>query len=48
MPTETPPKPPSNEMDDEQEEEVVLTPIGRAAIEMAWLGCMAVTSFGST
>lgn len=48
MPTETPPKPPSNEMDDEEEEEVVLTPIGRAAVEMAWLGCMAVTSFAST
>ncbi|KIP08424.1 hypothetical protein PHLGIDRAFT_18940 [Phlebiopsis gigantea 11061_1 CR5-6] len=48
MPTETPPRPPSNEMDDEQEEEVILTPIGRAAIEMAWLGCMAVSSFGST
>lgn len=48
MPTETPPRPPSNEMDDEEEEEVVLTPIGRAAVEMAWLGCMAVTSFGST
>ncbi|KAI0699543.1 hypothetical protein BC835DRAFT_1330590 [Cytidiella melzeri] len=28
-------------------EEAVLTPIGRAAVEMAWLGCMAVTSFGS-
>lgn len=23
-----------------------LTPIGRAAVEMAWLGCLAVTSFG--
>lgn len=48
MPSEAPPMPPSNEIDDEQEEEVVLTPIGRAAIEMAWLGCMAVSSFGST
>ncbi|KAL6302113.1 hypothetical protein BKA93DRAFT_818692 [Sparassis latifolia] len=24
-----------------------LTPIGRAAVEMAWLGCLAMTSFGS-
>jgi hypothetical protein len=28
-------------------EEAILTPIGRAAVEMAWLGCMAVTSFGT-
>ena len=26
--------------------DVQLTPIGRAAVEMAWLGCMAVTCFG--
>lgn len=25
-----------------------LTPIGRAAVEMIWLGCLALTSFGST
>ncbi|TFK53645.1 hypothetical protein OE88DRAFT_1655858 [Heliocybe sulcata] len=24
-----------------------LTPVGRAAVEMAWLGCMALTSFGN-
>lgn len=47
MPTETPPRQTSDELD-EEEEDVVLTPIGRAAVEMAWLGCMAVTSFGST
>jgi len=31
-----------------EEEELVwnLTPIGRAAVEMAWLGCLAMTSFG--
>jgi len=33
----------------EAEEEEVnwkMTPIGRAAVEMAWLGCLAMTSFG--
>ncbi|KAH7903479.1 hypothetical protein BJ138DRAFT_1020555 [Hygrophoropsis aurantiaca] len=25
-----------------------LTPIGRAAVEMVWLGCLAMTSFGPT
>ncbi|KAG9316760.1 hypothetical protein JVU11DRAFT_2822 [Chiua virens] len=25
---------------------IVLTPIGRAAVEMIWLGCLAITSFG--
>ena len=31
-----------------EEEELIwnLTPIGRAAVEMAWLGCLAMTSFG--
>ncbi|KZT72088.1 hypothetical protein DAEQUDRAFT_763212 [Daedalea quercina L-15889] len=31
-----------------EEEELIwnLTPIGRAALEMAWLGCLAMTSFG--
>ena len=28
--------------------EAFLTPIGRAAVEMVWLGCLAITSFGST
>lgn len=27
--------------------EVHLTPIGRAAVEMVWLGCLAMTSFGA-
>lgn len=26
--------------------ELLLTPIGRAAVEMVWLGCLAMTSFG--
>lgn len=32
-----------------EEEELIwnLTPIGRAAVEMAWLGCLAMTSFGT-
>ena len=35
--------------DDEQGGRVtVLTPIGRAAVEMIWLGCLAITSFGPT
>lgn len=29
------------------EDDIKLTPIGRAAVEMAWVGCMALTSFGS-
>ncbi|KAH9935499.1 uncharacterized protein B0H18DRAFT_1174072 [Fomitopsis serialis] len=31
-----------------EEEELIwsLTPIGRAAVEMAWLGCLAMSSFG--
>ena len=43
------------ELEDEEPEEeepeeidVNLTPIGRAAVEMAWLGSMAVTCFGPT
>ncbi|KAI0753925.1 hypothetical protein BC629DRAFT_1554281, partial [Irpex lacteus] len=47
MPTETPA---AMQIPDEvipDSEEAVLTPIGRAAVEMAWLGCMAVTSFGT-
>ncbi|EGO25484.1 hypothetical protein SERLADRAFT_387526 [Serpula lacrymans var. lacrymans S7.9] len=35
--------PPENE---EEESDVLLTPIGRAAVEMVWLGCLALTSFG--
>jgi len=35
-----------NEEDEEVEPDLVLTPIGRAVIEMAWLGGMALTSFG--
>lgn len=31
----------------EEETEALLSPIGRAAVEMAWVGCMAVTSFGT-
>jgi hypothetical protein len=27
---------------------MVLSPIGRSAVEMIWLGCMALTSFGAT
>ncbi|EDR11853.1 uncharacterized protein LACBIDRAFT_313723 [Laccaria bicolor S238N-H82] len=35
-----------NEEDEEVESDLVMTPIGRAVIEMAWLGGMALTSFG--
>ena len=38
---------PTSETNMPEEEDVVLTPIGRAVVEMAWLGCMALTSFGS-
>jgi hypothetical protein len=31
----------------EWEEDAILSPIGRAAVEMAWAGCMALTSFGT-
>ncbi|KAL4244794.1 hypothetical protein ABKN59_011554 [Abortiporus biennis] len=48
MPTDDP-IPPAPIREDEEVEEVAiyLTPIGRAAVEMAWLGCMAVTCFGT-
>ncbi|OJA20072.1 hypothetical protein AZE42_02489 [Rhizopogon vesiculosus] len=32
--------------DDQPDAELLLTPIGRAAVEMVWLGCLAITSFG--
>ena len=35
-----------SEEDEPQEPDVELTPVGRAVIEMAWLGAMALTSFG--
>lgn len=47
MPTD---KPAASQIPDSvipEQEEAVLTPIGRAAVEMAWLGCMAITSFGT-
>ncbi len=48
MPNDIPlPTRPLGEADMAPEEILVLTPLGRAAVEMAWLGCMAVTSFGS-
>ncbi|KAF8417996.1 hypothetical protein L210DRAFT_3313784, partial [Boletus edulis BED1] len=31
---------------DEPQIKMLLTPIGRAAVEMIWLGCLAITSFG--
>ena len=44
---EQPPQPPSpvheEEMMDEVDPVYTLTPIGRAAVEMAWLGCLAIT-----
>ncbi|KAJ7451802.1 hypothetical protein B0H11DRAFT_2246228 [Mycena galericulata] len=42
------PVPPAPNVDDELQEEPVaeLTPIGKAVLEMAWIGCIAVTSFG--
>lgn len=30
-----------------EEPDLKLTPIGRAVVEMAWLGCLALTSFGT-
>lgn len=33
---------------EEEEVEHILTPIGRAAVEMVWAGAMAVTSFGAS
>lgn len=29
-------------------DEIALTPVGRTVMEMAWLGCIALTSFGSS
>ena len=43
------PSPEPVQMSSEAEEPEInweLTPIGRAAVEMAWLGCLAMTSFG--
>ncbi|KAJ6489580.1 hypothetical protein C8R47DRAFT_1046167 [Mycena vitilis] len=42
------PVPPDIAADDGLQEEPVaeLTPIGKAVLEMAWIGCVAVTSFG--
>lgn len=37
-----------DEQDENSDTMLVLTPIGRAVVEMAWLGAMALTSFGST
>lgn len=39
---------PSDHEEDEREGKMVLTPIGRAAVEMIWLGCLAISSFGPT
>lgn len=40
------PIPPCSEEDQPPEPDVELTPIGRAVLEMAWLGALALTSFG--
>jgi hypothetical protein len=41
------PVPPEAGAAELQEEPVAeLTPIGKAVLEMAWIGCVAVTSFG--
>ena len=48
MPSDQPPRMITKDMDIVIDEDIILTPIGRAAVEMAWLGCLAVTSFGST
>ncbi|KAJ7739040.1 hypothetical protein DFH07DRAFT_927050 [Mycena maculata] len=42
------PVPPVAATDEEEQEEPVaeLTPIGKAVLEMAWIGCIAVSSFG--
>ena len=47
MPTETPAAMQVPDSVIPEPEEAVLTPIGRAAVEVAWLGCMAATSFGT-
>ena len=44
-PPETEPVLPVKEEDPIEELEALLTPVGRAAVEMAWLGCMALTCF---
>ncbi|THH30772.1 hypothetical protein EUX98_g3415 [Antrodiella citrinella] len=46
MPTNEPVRIPTSEEDEPEEIDANLTPIGRAAVEMAWLGSMAVTCFG--
>ncbi|TCD69797.1 hypothetical protein EIP91_006110 [Steccherinum ochraceum] len=46
MPTDQPYHAPVSEDEEPEEIDVNLTPIGRAAVEMAWLGSMAVTCFG--
>jgi hypothetical protein len=48
MPSDQPPRMIARDNDIIIDEDLILTPIGRSAVEMAWLGCMAVTSFGST
>lgn len=45
---ESPNQDPSEIEEDEREGKAMLTPIGRAAVEMIWLGCLAISSFGST
>lgn len=40
--------PSESEEEDDREAKSTLTAIGRAAVEMIWLGCLAITSFGST
>ncbi|KAF4597955.1 hypothetical protein EYR38_006347 [Pleurotus pulmonarius] len=37
-----------DETEEMEEPDVVLSPIGRSVVEMAWVGCMALTSFGPT
>ena len=46
MPRDRPIRLPVREDEEAEESEEYLTPIGRAAVEMAWLGSMAVTCFG--
>ena len=35
------------EYEEPEEQPFLLSPIGRAAVEMVWLGCLAMTSFGA-
>ncbi|KAH7888891.1 hypothetical protein F5I97DRAFT_1925442 [Phlebopus sp. FC_14] len=44
---EPPPQHVPRPEEEEVESEILLTPIGRAVVEMIWLGCLAMTSFGS-